>query len=802
MSGVMGNIKDTYLENELQSSYLDYAMSVIIGRAIPDVRDGLKPVQRRILYAMYKINNTHEQPTKKSARVVGEVIGKFHPHGDLSIYNALVRMAQDFSSNHMFVEGQGNFGSIDGDPPAAMRYTEVRLTKIAEEMLEDIEKQTVEMIPNFDNTEKEPEVLPAKIPNLLVNGASGIAVGVATSIPPHNLAEVCDSIIYLIDHKEATFDDISKIIKGPDFPTSGIAIVSEDTYNGYRYGRGHVTLRAQANYINAEHKIEITSVPYGTNKARTVREIINLVKDKRIIGITDVRDESDKSGIKISIELRKDIDGEQIIKSLYKYTQLEITIPIISLAIQDKKLKSFNLMQLLNIFIDYRRLIIKKRSQFDLDVATEKKHITDGLIIASTQIENVVKDIKESSDTQEAKARLTSKYALSEKQAAAILEMKLGKLTSLEYKSLVAESNALQQQIDYLKSILSDPAKIDSIIKEETKEIKDKYGKKRRTEIIYSSESTEIKDEDAIIDEKIAITLTNSGYIKRMSMNEFKEQGRGGKGVIAINLKEGDYVKQTLQCMTKDYILCFSNKGMVYWLKAYNIPEAGRYAEGRSIVNLLNLDSDEKIIAMISIRDFTNSKILFLTKHGIVKKVAATRFSNPRSSGIKAIKLNEGDELASVISYSKAKYIFISTKNGKAIKFNEASLRESGRGAAGIRGIKLKDDMAEDIIVANDNDYIFAMTEKGFGKLTKIEAYRLQRRGGSGTINIKRSEKTGNVAKSISVVPESKVIVFSSNGSSIMFPASSVRISGRASKGVRVMKLDSGSVVVDAQRVE
>ena len=796
----MEKIIPTQLEDELQSSYIDYAMSVIIGRAIPDARDGLKPAQRRILYAMYNINNLHNQPTKKSARVVGEVIGKYHPHGDIAVYDALVRLAQDFAMNHVLVEGQGNFGSIDGDPPAAMRYTEVRLTSFAEEMLADLDKDTVEFVPNFDNTEKEPVTLPSKIPNLLVNGASGIAVGVATSIPPHNLIEVCDAIIYTIGHEDVTVDDLLKIIKGPDFPTGGIALMSNNAYNGYRYGRGQVTVRAKATIDEKKNEIIISEIPYNVNKSELIKNIVELVKEKKITGISNLRDESGKEGVHIVIELKNGESGDSVLNALYKHTQLEVTFPIINLAVIGKSLKNFNILQLVQTFINYRREIIKRRTTFELNKASERVHILDGLIIAISNINEVVKLIRESASVSDARAKLIASFSLSERQANAILEMKLSRLTHLEYDSISSERSSLLEKIKYYNEVLSNPKEVDKIIIDETAEIKQKYGRSRRTEIVeVEEEEIELKEEDLISNERTTVIYTNTGYIKRMSLDYYKEQARGGKGIIAINLKEGDYVKQIMTCNTKDYLLCISDKGRAYWLKAYRIPEGNRYSEGKSIVNLLNL-KEEKIIVLFPLRDLENSNIVLLTKKGLVKKMSARLFSRPRSTGIAAITLRENDSIVDAISYINEKYLFIMSKLGKAIKFEEKELRQVGRGAMGVRGIKLASgDEAKNVIAAGDIGYILTVTENGYGKLTEVSKYRVQRRGGMGVLNIKVTEKTGNVAKSIFLSGEANVVLINSKGIAISFDAASIRITGRNASGVRLMKLDEGAKVIDAQ---
>ncbi len=795
----MAETKNVVLEEELQTSFLDYAMSVIIDRAIPDARDGVKPVQRRILYAMYKINNTHDRPTKKSATVVGEVIGHFHPHGDIPIYDALVHMAQPFAMNHTLVEGQGNFGSIDGDPPAAMRYTEVRLAKIAEDVLADLDKETVNFLPNFDNTEKEPEMLPTRIPNLLVNGAAGIAVGVATSIPPHNLSEVCDAVLYVLGHKEATVEEVLGIIKGPDFPTGGIAIMSQNSINGYKYGRGQLTVRGKAEIDTEKGRISITEIPYNVNKASFVENVANLARDRRIIGIRDIRDESDRNGIRIVMELTRDANADQILNQLYKHTQLETTMPIISLAVTGKILKSFSITQLLTVFINYRREIVTRRSQFELKVAKDRLHLVEGLQIAVAQIDRVVKTIRDSKEVSEARSMLMAHYQLSEKQANAILDMRLSRLTQLESRTLDNEAKDLNERIQYYTGVLADPTKIDEIIKTETAEIKKKYGRPRKTEILQMDEELEIQDEDMISNDEVSVILTNSGYVKRIGIGSYREQERGGKGIIAMNLKDGDFVKHIITPRNKDYILFVSNKGRMYWLKAYNIPEGGRYSEGRSIANLLNLQG-ENIVTMFKINDFEKSSIVFLTVKGLVKKSDAALFSRPRSTGVRAISLNEGDEIADVIVLKDHKYLVISTKNGKSIRFEENDARSMGRSAAGVHGIRLHDgDTAKNLIAANDEGSILTVSEKGYGKITEISEYRMQGRGGGGVMNLKVNDKTGPVAKALFLNKETKLLLITSKGVSIMIPIASIRVTGRAASGVRLMRVEPGAKVIDAK---
>ncbi len=786
------------LEDELQSSYIDYAMSVIISRAIPDARDGLKPVQRRILYTMHNLKNFHNTPTKKSARIVGECMGKFHPHGDTAIYDALTRLAQDFSTNHLLVEGQGNMGSIDSDPPAAMRYTEVRLQKLAEEMLDDIDKETVEFVPNFDNTENEPLILPSKIPNLLINGATGIAVGVATSIPPHNLGEVCDAVIHRIDKKESTADDMLNIIKGPDFPTGGIAVMSQNAYNGYKFGRGQMSIKAKAEIDDKQRRIIIKEIPYNVNKSNLMQTMAELAREKRITGLRDIRDESDKHGIRIIVDFKEEGSGEQILNMLYKYTQLQVTFPIINLAIIGKSLKSLNILQIIDTFIGHRRDVVLRRSKYELMVARDRLHIVEGLLIAIGSIDRIIATIKASSEISDARTNLMSGFNLTEKQSNAILDMKLSRLTHLENNSLNKEKGDLEGKVKYYEGVIASPDAVDGIIKSETEDLKKRFSRPRRTEIQYSEEESEIQDEDMISNDKVTVLLTNEGYVKRLALSNYREQARGGKGIISINLKEGDFAKQILSCNNKDYVIGITNLGRAYWIKAYRVPEGGRYSEGKAIVNLVDT-KDEKIINIFTVNQFTDSKIVFLTRKGIVKKLKAELFSKPRSNGVRAINLNEGDHVADVQMYSGEKYLIISTSKGKSIKFKEDDLRYIGRTAIGVRGIRLKgDDTARNIIAANEAGSIFTVTENGYGKITEISKYREQARGGGGVINLKANPKTGNVARSLFLKGDETIVLINSKGVSITFQTSEVRVTGRAASGVRLMHVSPGIRVVDA----
>lgn len=797
-------ISDSVIEKEMQSSYLDYAMSVIIGRALPDVRDGLKPAQRRILYAMYKLNNVHDQPTKKSARIVGEVIGKYHPHGDIAAYGTLIRMAQWFSMNHTLVEGQGNMGSIDGDPPAAQRYTEVRLNKFAEEMLSDIEKKSVPFVPNFDNTEEEPVILPAKVPQLLVNGASGIAVGVATNILQHNLREVCDAVIAYVDNQEITPQELLKYINGPDFATGGTVFYNNALVSSYLTGRGSVTIRGKAIIEEQKTKsaIIIKEIPYTVNKASMVQKIAELVKEKKIQGISDLRDESGKEGIRVVIELRKDANPDTVLNTLYRHTQLQITLPVMNIAVLKNSLMTLNLKQFIKVFVDHRIGVIKARTKYDLDVATDRLHIVEGLLIAIANINEVIATIKKSSDTKEARTNLMNGYKISEKQANAILDMKLSKLTSLESGALGSEKTELLGNIKNYIEILENETKVLQIIKDETKEIQQKYGRERRTAIESNVDIEEIENEDLIVDEEATVILTKNNYMKRMPTNVYKSQGRGGKGIIAIALREGDFVKQIAFCKSKDYLLVLTNKGRAYWLKAYQVPESDRYSVGKAAVNLVKLSEGEIVEKMVNTRIFAENFLTFITKKGTIKRVKAEKFSKPRANGIIAVPLNQGDTLADACVSDGKSNIFIATKKGKAMRFDEKDVRAMGRNAHGVRGIRLASgDEVVNLLQANENDVIATITDNGFGKITELKEYRLQRRGGKGVINLKVKEKTGFVVKSLKVADSSEILLISSSGLSIQFPVSAVRVTGRSASGVRLMKVEKGVTVVDAQLV-
>ncbi len=803
MSGRMAQeVIDSPIEKEMQSSYLDYAMSVIIGRALPDARDGLKPAQRRTLYAMQQLGNTHDKPTVKSARVVGTVIGRYHPHGDLAAYDTLVRMAQDFSMNHTLVEGQGNMGSIDGDPPAAQRYTEVRLTRLAEEMLADLDKKAVPFVPNFDNTEEEPVVLPSKIPNLLVNGAAGIAVGVATNILQHNLGEVCDAVIAYVDKRDITPQELMQLIKGPDFPTGGTVFYNQALASSYLAGKGSCTIRGKTVREDRGDRavIVVTEIPYGVNKASLVQKIAELVKDKVLTGVSDLRDESGKEGIRIVVELKRDANPDAVLNALFKHTQLQMTVPVMNIAVMGNSLMTMNIRQFIKAFVDHRIEVIKNRTGYDLQVASDRLHIVDGLLTAIGDIDAVVAMIRSSKDAGEARARLTERYKLSEKQTTAILEMKLSRLTSLESGSLKSEREDLVQRIKSYSDVLADETRVYAIVREETIDVKKRYARPRKT-VLEQREGVElVEPEELISDTDAMVILTRNNYVKRMALEAFKLQSRGGKGVISIGLNEDDYAKGLVSCRLKDYLLVISTLGRLYWLKAYVVPEAQRYGYGKAMVNLVKLHDGEGVAVIANTREFAGRNLVFVTKRGNIKRVDAARFSKPRSNGTTAMPLRQGDALADALLTDGASDVLIATRNGRAIRFGEKEVRLSGRLAHGVRGVRLVgDDSVVNAVAAKSGDMILSVTERGFGKATPIESYRVAHRGGKGVINMRIRDKNGKVVKVLKAHKDSNVVLINSRGVSIMFGIDDVRITGRAAAGVRLMRVDASTRLVDAQ---
>ncbi len=790
----------------MMHSYIDYAMSVIVGRALPDVRDGLKPVHRRILFAMQESGMVSNKPYKKSARIVGDVLGKYHPHGDAAVYDSMVRMAQDFSLRYPLIDGQGNFGSIDGDSPAAMRYTESRLNKLAENMLEDINKDTIDFVPNYDGSMKEPVVLPAKLPNLLINGSSGIAVGMATNMPPHNLGEIVEGITLVIDDPNVDLRELMKVIKAPDFPTGGKICGIDGVVNAYSSGRGHIKVRAQTNIEEMKHdkkRIVVNEIPYQVNKSHLLESMADLVKEKKVDGITDLRDESDKKGMRIVIELRKGVDPEIVLNQLYKHTQLQTTFGIINLALIDNQPKIMSLMEMIKHYIHHRRNMVKRRTLFDLNKAEARAHILEGLLGALDNIDEVIKIIRRSKTVDEASNALISRFLFTEIQTKAILDMRLQKLTNLERQGLKDEQTNLKKNITRLREILGSEREIDNIIKEELSEIKNKYADERRTEV--EAEALEdLEIEDLIPVEDVVVMITNTGYVKRLPLDTYKTQRRGGVGLIGMDTKEEDYVVDLFVTSTHNYILFFSNKGKVYWLKTYRIPEGGRHAKGKAIINLLpQLEEGEEINAFIPIEEFTdNHYLVFATKKGTIKKTDLKAYSRPRATGIRAIKLEEGDELVETKLTDGEKEIILATKNGQAVRFSERDVRPMGRVTHGVRGAKLKGgDEVVGMAIVDEGSALLTVTENGYGKRSLVSSYRKTRRGASGVINIKTAGRNGKVVVAKKVEDDEELIITTRNGMVIRTPVKDIRIQGRATMGVRIMKLKEGDKVISMARL-
>ena len=798
-----GKVIPIDINEEMQRCYIDYSMSVIVGRALPDVRDGLKPVHRRILYSLHELGIFPDKGYRKCARIVGDVLGKYHPHGDSSVYDALVRMAQDFSMRYMLVDGHGNFGSVDGDSPAAMRYTEAKMNKIAVEMLRDINKDTVEFGPNFDGEEKEPMVLPSRFPNLLVNGSSGIAVGMATNIPPHNLGEVIDGTIMLIDNPDSTVAELMTVIKGPDFPTAATIMGKSGIRAAYETGKGKITVRAKAEIEeeNSRHRIIVTEIPYQVNKAKLIESIADLVKDKKIVGISDLRDESDREGMRIVIELKKDANPNVILNLLYKHTKMQDTFGVIMLALVNNQPQILNLKQILEHYIAHQKDVITRRTIFDLNKAKARAHILEGLIIALDHIDEVISIIRNSETSEIAKNTLIEKFGLSEKQAVAILEMKLRRLTGLERDKIEDEYKELMKQIEYLTSILESEEKLLGVIKDELLEIKNKYNDERRTHI--EEVVNDIDIEDLIQEEEVTVTLTHAGYIKRISSDTYSAQRRGGKGIQAMTTKEDDYVEHVMVTSTHSDVLLFTNRGRVYKLRAYRIPEAGRTAKGTNIVNLIAIEPDERIETILTVKDDVREGFLFMgTKQGLVKKTPLEEFKNLRKNGLIAINLREGDELLKVkITRGDADIIMI-TQNGYAIKFNEKSVRPMGRTAAGVRAINLKDDdIAVCMDIAVKGEEVLVISENGFGKRTPIEQYKIQRRNGVGLITYKISEKTGKLAGATICKPDDELMLINSSGIAIRINVSDISVTSRAAMGVTLMRTNEEEKVVAITKI-
>jgi DNA gyrase subunit A len=793
------------IEDEMKKSYMDYAMSVIIGRALPDVRDGLKPVHRRILYAMNELNNDWDKPYKKSARIVGDVIGKYHPHGDMAVYDTIVRMAQDFSLRYPLIDGQGNFGSIDGDPPAAMRYTEIRMSKLSKELLEDIDKETVDFIPNYDESLVEPVVLPSKFPNLIVNGSSGIAVGMATNIPPHNLVETINALIALIENPEVSVEELMNHIPGPDFPTAGFIYGKEGIRQAYETGRGVIQLRARA-IIERDRKgeresIVITELPYQTNKAKLIERIAELTEEKVIEGISNVRDESDREGMRVVIELKRNEVSEVILNQLFKHTQMQTSFGIILLAIHQNQPKLLSLKDTLQFFIQHRREVVTRRSLFDLKKAEARAHILEGLKKAIEQIDAIIATIKSSKTPKEAKERLIERFALSEEQAQAILDMRLHRLTTLEQRKIVEEYEETIKLINQLKALLASERLMLNLIKEELISIRDAYGDKRQTEIV--DVAPEIRIEDLIAEEDMVVTITHTGYIKRNPISLYRSQHRGGKGKVGINVKEEDFVEDLFIASTHHYILFFTDAGKIHWMKVHEVPQAGRLTRGKAIVNLLNLSPQEKVTTILPLKDFEKGKfITFVTKQGIIKKTALEAYSNPRVGGIIAIHLDEGDELISAKLTDSQQHLFLGTKMGKAIYFPETQIRELGRTARGIRGIKIsKGDEVVGMEVVFPHTQILTVTANGYGKRTQVSEYRVQNRGGSGVFTVKKTQKTGDVVAIKTVTDEDELMIISDKGKIIRLRSVDIPTQGRATQGVRLITIEEKERVVAVARL-
>ena len=797
-------VTPVYIEEEMQDSYINYAMSVIVGRALPDVRDGLKPVHRRILYAMKELGVEHNKPYKKSARIVGDCMGKYHPHGDAAIYDTLVRMAQDFSLRYTLVEGQGNFGSVDGDAAASMRYTEARLDRIADWMLIDIDKNTIDFMPNFDGSLKEPTVLPACLPNLLVNGSSGIAVGMATNIPPHNLKEIAEAITFVIDSPGCDPKDLLTKVKGPDFPTGGIIRGTEGIKNAYTTGRGLLKVHAKAfieEQKNGKEAIIIKELPYQVNKANLIESIADLVTDKKIDGITDLRDESDKDGMRVVIEVRRGANSKVILNQLYKHTQMQTTFGVIMLALVEGRPRVLNLKEVLEEFIRHRKEIVMRRTKYDLEKAQDRAHILEGLKIALKELDKVIKIIRAAKDPQEAKAGLMEKIGLSDRQAQAILEMQLQRLTHLERDKIDKEYLELIKKIELFKSILESEKKVLDIIKEEMRDLSEKFGDARRTEVLPETEELDI--EDLIAEEDVVITISHAGYLKRLPVSSYRKQRRGGKGVTAADIREEDFIEHLFIASTHDYMLFFTDKGIVHWLKVHEIPEGSRTSKGRPIINLLTLGTGEKVSAFVPVRQFKEGEFLVMaTKNGTIKKTTLTAYSNPRKGGIIGITLEKDDELIKVQRSDGNAELLLATREGKAIRFKESQVREMGRGAKGVRGIKLgKKDSLIAMEIAKQDQTILTVTQEGFGKRTPVKEYRLQSRGGKGIINIKVTGRNGEAVGMKTVSDKDELMLITEKGMIVRSPIKDIRSTGRSTQGVRLMKLDKDDKIASVAKI-
>jgi DNA gyrase subunit A len=802
----IGALTPVTLEDEMRRSYLDYAMSVIVGRALPDVRDGFKPVHRRVLFSMHEVGNTHDKPYKKAARIVGDVMGKYHPHGDSAIYDTVVRLAQDFSMRYPLVDGQGNFGSIDGDAPAAMRYTEVRLARLAHEMLADIEKNTVDFGPNYDGQLQEPLVLPSRLPNLLVNGSSGIAVGMATNIPPHNLGEICDALVALIEDPDLTLTDLMQYVKGPDFPTSGYLCGTEGIRQAYATGRGSLQMRARVTVEEGgkrgKDRIVITEIPYQVNKTRLIEQIAALVNDKRVDGITDIRDESDRDGIRVVLDLRRDAVARVLLNQLYKHTQMQESFGAIFLAIVHNRPVVLTLKQMLQHFIEHRREVIVRRTQFDLTKAEERAHILEGLKIALDNLDEMVALIRKARTPDEARQAMRLRFHLSDPQATAILEMRLQRLTGLERQKIVDEYTETLKEIARLREILANERLVFGLMSSEFKEIKKAYGDARRTEIIPAA--GEMSVEDLIAEEEMVITVSHAGYMKRNPLTAYRSQRRGGKGKIGMTTREEDFVEHLFVASTHASILIFTTKGRVHWLKVHEIPQIGTSGKGKNIINFVNLTSEEKVAAMVAVKDFGEDQtVVFSTRKGIVKKTPLSAYANPRAGGIIAIGVDEGDELLSANLTDGKQELFMATSQGQAIRYPETDVRSMGRGAYGVIGMRLEegDAVVEMDVLRPDAGTILTVTGKGYAKRTEVAEYRLQGRGGSGIINLKVTDKTGPVVQVMQVADHDQVVVITAFGKIIRTRVRDISLLGRPTQGVRLIHLDDQDTVVAVARV-
>jgi len=801
------NTQEILIEDSMRSSYLDYSMSVIVGRALPDARDGLKPVHRRILYAMEDLHLSHRAAYKKSARIVGDVIGKYHPHGDNSVYDALVRMAQDFSMQAPLVDGQGNFGSVDGDNAAAMRYTEARMTRIAEELLSDLDKDTVDFVPNYDDSMSEPDVLPARVPNLLLNGSSGIAVGMATNIPPHRLDELIEALVLRIDNPESTVEDMMQVVKGPDFPTGGIIFGKKGITEAYTTGRGRIKVRAKTHIEEKKSKevIIIDELPFQVNKARLIENIAHLVRDKHIEGISEIRDESDREGMRVVIELKRDAMNEIVLNNLFKQTQMQVTFGIIMLAINNKEPKVFNLLELFDIFLKHRKTVVIRRTIFDLEKARARAHILEGLKIAVDNIDEVIKIIRASADDVEARENLMARFSLSEIQAKAILEMRLRRLTGLEIEKIENELNQLLMLIAELEGILKSEEKINEIIREELVEIGDKFATPRRTEIVDDYDDIDI--EDLIPNEPMVVTITHRGYIKRVPVKQYEKQHRGGKGKTAVTTYDDDFIESFFTSNTHDTLMFVTDRGQLYWLKVYRIPEGSRTAKGKAVVNLINLQKDEKIMAIIPTTDFNEDKgLVFFTKKGIVKRTNLSEYSNIRSNGVRAINLDEDDVIVEAkIVLPDTKWLFVATKKGLCIRFNVEDAREIGRVARGVTAIKFKIDsdfVCGAATIEDEEDELLMLSEKGLGKRTTASEYREQNRAGKGVISMKLSPKTGDVVGVVMVEEDKDLMCLTSIGKMIRVDMEQIRKAGRNTSGVKVVSVEKKDIVVSMAKCQ